>query len=254
MTNRTRIVTPVDYNQISTVYDDVRKADVDLFNAFLREVELDNPAQVALDVGCGTGNHTDLIQRLGLAQVCGVEPSAGMLDKARRKNGEITFRQGSAAAIPFEAGYFDFVFMTDVIHHVPDIGAMFVELNRVLKPGGKVCIVTQSHRQIEGRAIARFFPQTATVDQARYPDIAEIIEAASPHHFTSLKNEVLYEGREIEIGPDYLELVRKKGYSMLHLISDEAYAAGLAALEVALRDGPVKTRTAGETLVWLQKA
>ena len=49
----------------------------------------------------------------------------------------------------------------------------------------------------------------------------------------------------------FLELVQKRGYSMLHLISDEEYAAGLDRLERALATGPLTLREAGETLLWL---
>ena len=206
-----------------------------------------------LDIGCGTGNHTDLLQKLTQVQVYGVEPSAGMLEKARRKNAHITFKAGGADHIPFDDGFFDFVYMTDVVHHVPDINAMFAEIGRVLKPGGKGCIVTQSHQQIEERPIAHYFPGTARVDKERYPDSPEIIEAASIQGFTQTESEILSE-KPIELDASYLELVRKKGYSMLHLISDEEYQAGLGKLEQALGNGPVIAQPSGGTLVWFTKA
>ena len=143
--------------------------------------------------------------------------------------------------------------MTDVIHHVPDIAKMFVEIARVLRPAGKVCIVTQSHRQIENRPIVRFFPGTARVDKQRYPDIPAVLNAALPAGLVSFKQEVLFEGDPLELGGDYLELVRKKGYSMLHLITDEEYESGLKALETALQNGPLTAQQAGETLIWLTR-
>jgi len=54
-------------------------------------------------------------------------------------------------------------------------------------------------------------------------------------------------------GIEILELVRKKGYSMLHLISDEEYQTGLQALERALENGPVTVQPSGGTLVWFMK-
>ncbi len=240
----------VDYDAISQIYDDVRRADVVLINAFAREITLDADTHV-LDIGCGTGNHTDLVQRLTGATVYGVEPSAGMRAKAAAKNPALILAQGDAAHIPFDAATFDFAYMTDVIHHVPDLGAMFAEIRRVLKPGGKFCIVTQSHAQVAARPIARFFPGTVRVDQARYPDIPQIIDVAAAHTFTALKNEVLGAGDQVELGPAFLELVCKKGYSMLHLITEDEYAAGLRDLEAQLAGGPIAAAAAGETLVWL---
>jgi hypothetical protein len=140
-----------------------------------------------------------------------------------------------------------------VIHHVPDIDAMFGEIARVLRPGGKLCVVTQSHDQIARRAIAQFFPGTVAVDQARYPDIDSITRAAEARRLRVLKTATLYEGGELTLDAQYLELVRKKGYSMLHLISDDEYAAGLRKLEADLAQGPITLPTAGETLVWIEK-
>ena len=138
----------VNYNEISQVYDDVRQADIELINSFLKEIKIDEETRV-LDIGCGTGNYTDLLQKVTQGEVYGVEPSKGMLDKAKAKQSKVVFKQGTAEELPFEDEFFDFVYMTDVIHHVPEIGAMFAEINRVLKEKGKVCIVTQSHQQIE---------------------------------------------------------------------------------------------------------
>ena len=72
----------VDYDEISQVYDDVREGDLVLVNRFLPEISLRSDFKI-LDIGCGTGNYTDILQRLTGAQVYGIEPSEGMLDKAR---------------------------------------------------------------------------------------------------------------------------------------------------------------------------
>jgi len=242
----------VNYNEISQVYDDVRQADIDLINSILKEVEIHSSTRV-LDIGCGTGNHSDLLQKITHGKIYGIEPSTGMLSKAKQKKSKVVYKQGDAENIPFEDQYFDFIYMTDVIHHVPDIGVMFAEIYRVLKAEGKVCIVTQSHRQIEKRPIAQFFPKTIAVDKARYPDIPEIIVSAENQGLRLIKNAILNENAKIELGQEFLELVKKKGYSMLHLLSDEEYSEGLMGLENKLINGKINARSAGETLVWLTK-
>lgn len=242
----------VNYNEISQVYDDIRQADIELINSFLQEIEIEEKTRV-LDIGCGTGNYTDLFQKVTQSEVYGVEPSKGMLGKAKAKQSKVVFKQGNAAKLPFEDEFFDFVYMTDVIHHVPEIGAMFAEINRVLKEKGRVCIVTQSHQQIENRPIARFFPGTVAVDKRRYPDIPEIIANAEAQGLKLVKNDVLNENAKIELGQEFLELVKKKGYSMLHLLSEEEYREGLLRLKNKLLNGQIIAGSAGETLVWLTK-
>jgi SAM-dependent methyltransferase len=245
-------MSPIDYDMISQIYDDVRQADIDLINAFLERFQLDENSRV-LDIGCGTGNYTGLLQKVSSAELFGVDPSQGMLDKASRKNPQITFRQAEAAALPFAKDFFDFSYLTDVIHHIPDIVALFIEIERVLKPGGSACIVTQSHQQIAARPIALFFPGTVVADQQRYPDVPAIIQAGQAAGLAHAGTDLLGVGDEIELGLPFLELVRKKGYSMLHLISGEEYTLGLQALEQRLQAGPLKAKAAGGSLVWFVK-
>ena len=240
----------VNYDAISTIYDEVRHADVDLIQHFILECDL-NPTTRVLDLGCGTGNYLDLFQRLSLSEFYGVEPSVGMGQNASQKNKNLTISIGNAYNIPFRDNCFDFIYMTDVIHHIPDLSQMFDELFRILKSHGRVCIVTQSHQQIEQRPIARFFPETVTVDQARYPTIDNIIQAATT--FIHLKNVQIQVQTPITLDDNFLDLVRKKGYSMLHLISESAYEQGLAQLEQMLQHADIETKSAGSTLVWLQK-
>ncbi|RPI93540.1 MAG: class I SAM-dependent methyltransferase [Chloroflexi bacterium] len=245
----------VNYDEISKIYDDVREGDVILINHFLQELPPDDSLNI-LDIGCGTGNYASLFQKATQSkhyQVYGIEPSEGMISKAREKNSQVSFQQATAEDIPFEADFFDFVYMTDVIHHIPDIRKMFSEIQRILKPQGKVCIATQSHRQIEKRPIAQFFPGTVRVDQERYPDIDQVVAAAQSGRLTYLEQEILFEGEAIGLGADFLELARKKGYSMLHLLTEAEYQIGLSKLESALQNGPIQAMMAGETLVWFMK-
>src|SRR5512140_3861041 len=98
---------PVNYNEISKIYDDVREGDIVFINRFLQELPPADNLKI-LDIGCGTGNYTDLFQKVtqptGRYQVYGLEPSAGMIDKARQKNHQIIFKQGTAENMPFEDG------------------------------------------------------------------------------------------------------------------------------------------------------
>jgi SAM-dependent methyltransferase len=65
--------------------------------------------QSLLDVGCGTGNHLLMFQRLGL-DVTGIDPSSPMLRIARDKLGQLAeLHVGVAEDLPFEDNSFDIV-------------------------------------------------------------------------------------------------------------------------------------------------
>ncbi|MDD3706045.1 MAG: methyltransferase domain-containing protein [Clostridiaceae bacterium] len=242
----------VDYNSISKVYDKVREEEIEELHSLLQGIEICEGTTI-LDIGCGTGNYTNLLERITGAKVYGLDASEGMLSKAKEKNSKITFVLGDACNLPFEDNYFSFIYMTDVIHHIQDIDKMFYEIFRVLQIGGRVCIATQSHKQIDLRYTTEFFPETAVIDKQRYPDIEEIIFNAEKNKLRLVDVTVIGEGKEIEIGKEYIELVEKKGYSMLHLISDDNYQNGIRKIKSEIAMGSIKRKSPGSSLVWFEK-
>lgn len=100
------------------------------------------PGMRVADVGTGTG----LVARQAAAivgdpaLVTGIDPSAGMLQNAQVPGG-VKLVQGSAEAIPFPDASFDFLSMGYALRHIGDLSAAFAEFHRVLKPGGRLCIL-----------------------------------------------------------------------------------------------------------------
>jgi len=66
-----------------------------------------------------------------------------MVAKARRSVAEtglanVTIVEGSAEELPFESASFDVVISNGVIDLIPDKDAVFSEIARVLRPGGRI--------------------------------------------------------------------------------------------------------------------
>lgn len=95
-----------------------------------------------LDVGTGTGLTAIQAARISGsgANVTGVDPSVGMLANARLPEG-MQVIEGRAEALPAADGSFDFVSMGYALRHVADLRAVFGEFFRVLKPGGRACVL-----------------------------------------------------------------------------------------------------------------
>ena len=241
----------IDYDKVSKVYDNVRVGDPEMVHQLLQEVNLDSDSLV-LDVGCGTGNNTLLFAEATHARVTGLDISHGMLEKAREKSKQVPLVQAPADTLPFANETFHFVFMTEVIHHLPDPGSSIEDAYRVLSPNGALCIVTQSHKQIEGRMTSRFFPASAIVDKERYPDIDVIDEYILHAGFNKMIPKE-YQFRPTQLCEDYLRTVENRGYSMLHKISREDYEQGVRDLKAAFTNGEKLTYSADYTFVWATK-
>jgi demethylmenaquinone methyltransferase/2-methoxy-6-polyprenyl-1,4-benzoquinol methylase len=100
------------------------------------------PGMRLLDVASGTGLMIKAALELGMdpALVTGVDPSRGMLAENRKRN-PVTLLEGTGEALPCADSSFDFVCMGYALRHVEDLGRLFGEFKRVLKPGGKVLIL-----------------------------------------------------------------------------------------------------------------
>lgn len=93
-----------------------------------------------LDVGCGNGVFLARMRKLGW-DVVGVEPDGQAADIARRQFGLEVF-EGTLEQAGFPDRSFEAVSLSHVIEHVYDPAALLRECRRVLKPGGKLVIVT----------------------------------------------------------------------------------------------------------------
>ena len=110
------------------------------------------PGEAVLDVGCGTGSIALLARRqVGLTgRVDGIDPSNEMIARAKSKAARaglaIGFATATAQHLPFEAGSFDAVVSTLMMHHLPKRGreAFVIEGARVLKPDGRMLVVDWS--------------------------------------------------------------------------------------------------------------
>ena len=88
-----------------------------------------------LDIGCGTGIHTQTLANKGAAAT-GVDIAVGMLAQARKMYSDPIFIQGSAVDLPFSESQFSTVFSSMALQWVSDTGLVAKEVARVLEKSG----------------------------------------------------------------------------------------------------------------------
>jgi len=179
---------------VRRIFDELQHKSLDrqLLDRFAASVRDLGPA---CDMGCGPGHVARYLHERGI-QVCGIDLSPAMVQRARRLTPDVEFRQGDMLALdaPDEAWAGIAAFYS--IIHIPrsDLAQALGELWRVLRPGGtvflafhigddtvhfdelwgrKVCVDVVFYRadEVAGYLRAAGFEIEAIVEREPYPDI-----------------------------------------------------------------------------------
>jgi len=134
------------------------------------------PRARLLDVCCGTGDLALAFARKGCRAV-GIDFSGPMLPlgraKARRRGMRLPFLQGDAMDLPLASGSFDGASVAFGLRNLEDPSRGLRELNRILRPGGRLAIL--EFFRIEGSLwgpLFRFYFHVLLPRLARFTRVA----------------------------------------------------------------------------------
>lgn len=119
-----------------------------------REPGLKSGGLALLDYGCGAGDLMRVLADMGgRGSFTGCDVSTGMLAEVGKRwpagfGPPPATAPQDGARTPFASGAFDIVTVSAVLHHVPvaERAAVYAELGRVLKPGGRVYVFEHNPR------------------------------------------------------------------------------------------------------------
>lgn len=119
-------------------------------------VELLNPKkdELILEVGCGNARDL-LVFGMRCKKCVGVDFSSGMIKEGKKDIDKIGLKNidlimGSGTSLPFKDESFDKISCSEVIEHIPNYEDAIIEMNRVLKVGGKLVITTPNWHSLYG--------------------------------------------------------------------------------------------------------
>jgi ubiquinone/menaquinone biosynthesis C-methylase UbiE len=119
--------------------------------ALCRALWLSRGATV-LDIGCGTGASLKGLRRGGLTPI-GVDYPAAWIGVCSER----PVARADAAQLPFRDASFDAATMMHSVAHLTDPAAALGEAFRVLRPGGKLGIVTPNQQYLEAMELVHTF-------------------------------------------------------------------------------------------------
>lgn len=153
-----------------------------------------------LDYGCGNGQISFLIAKMGASEVFGIDISDFSIENAKmeatkqRYDKKTIFRVMDAEDMEFKDSFFDVVLEAGVLHHL-DLKSAYLELARVLKPDGEmICAEALGHNPAIG-----------------------LYRRKTPHLRTEWEANHILKKKDIEMAKQYFNKVKVLGF--FHLAS-----------------------------------
>jgi len=179
-----------------------------------------------LEIGCGVGIDSNEFASNGaiMTSVDFTEIAVKLTrDLTRKHNGQVA--RCSATILPFKNGTFDTVYSYGVVHHIPDIDSVLIEIFRVLKPGGMFMGMVYNKDSLlyaylmyyygikkglikkmsEERLISHFSERREGCPYTKAYTTNEFSSLLAKHTFTDLDVRVFYNAFDI---PDYKRKVK----------------------------------------------
>jgi ubiquinone/menaquinone biosynthesis C-methylase UbiE len=150
-----------------------------------------SPGDVVLDVACGPGNFSREFARAvgNTGLVVGIDASRTMLERGAaelRAAGlaNLGLIRGDATRLPFDDASFDAVCCFAALHLFADPFGGLDEMRRVLRPGGRIALMTSVRRQV---TLPPFKPILERISGMRMFEGDEIVRALSERGFANVR-------------------------------------------------------------------
>lgn len=235
------------YEGIAASYDRrYRGREYDHVATYLLQWLAPAPGLRVLELGCGTGHWLEILEREGCAAT-GVDPSPGMLEKARARVRGARIVRGRSEAVPLPSRAFDRIICVNALHHFADRDASLSEARRLLDDGGRLLTIgLDPHDGRDRWYVYEYFEGTRDEDRLRYPSTATIRAGLEAAGFTDVRSEVA-KHMTIETSAEKALAdgrVARTTTSQLAILTDAEYARGIEAIERAI----AATKSRGEEL------
>ncbi|MDX1615569.1 MAG: methyltransferase domain-containing protein [Candidatus Promineifilaceae bacterium] len=162
--------------------------------------------KIIVDIGCGNGRYLPALLDMGAKQVIGIERSTARLAEAKRRCGALSalsLREATASETGLAPGSCDIVLQRALVRQLGDLSAVFLEMYRILRPGGRVIVQERTMedvlqppgpRHLRGY-VFQVLERLLELEAMRWPDGHHILAASERSGFVLEKTSRLWERR-----------------------------------------------------------
>lgn len=223
-----------DYSKIAIKYDNNEyRKNIDLDVELLRSIESNNiDGTNVLDLSCGTGIYlAKQIEYLSEYRVnwYAIDASQEMIDIAKSKINNAIFNHGMVEDMPYKSGFFHYISNNFAFHHYSDKEMALDEICRVLIKNGVYKMHNIGIHDMKKWWIYEFFPSAYEEDVKRFWDNDLIFQELTKRGF-DVKLQMNYKKETTKV-TEFIEHARNKDISVLTLISESDYKAGIEKME-----------------------
>jgi ubiquinone/menaquinone biosynthesis C-methylase UbiE len=184
------------FDQIAGQYDSPQRLHIAKVSAdAIREVAVDAGKKKAIDFGCGTGLvGLDLLDKFD--SVLFLDSSPNMIEQVRRKLADGGIENADTLCFDLETNEraelrADYIFMAQVLLHIPDVELVLSRLYESLNPGGHTIIVDFNRNEnITSDLVHPGFDQAA------------LRELMTKIGYEAVRSKTIYEGSNLFMGRD----------------------------------------------------
>jgi ubiquinone/menaquinone biosynthesis C-methylase UbiE len=184
------------FDQIAGQYDSPQRVHIAKVSAdAIREYAVDATNQKAIDFGCGTGlvgmHLLDTFE-----SVLFLDAAPNMIEQVRRKIADEGIENADTLCFDFETNEredlrADYIFMAQVLLHIPDVESILSKLHEILRPGGHTIIVDfNRNEEITSDLVHPGFDQ------------AELGELMTKIGYEAVRSKTIYAGSNLFMGRD----------------------------------------------------
>jgi SAM-dependent methyltransferase len=214
----------------------LRAPDIDRWMTAARPYLPDIHGRV-LDLGSGTGRFSAALADACGATIIACEPSAAMRAACRATHPHLPIVAATAQTAPFQAGSFNAVWASQVIHHIPDLHAFATAIRRILTPAGHL-LLRGGFGHVDDLLLHRYFPGAWATGATAMPPLSAIVQVLSAAGIEPVDHvkvpQVIAENAD-----ELIEKVRTRTLSNLANLPDLPFRAGLQALQQDAANGAI---------------